>query len=65
MGFWKTLKLRVRFNTRLGAYVRARKAGLSEAEAREAVNREYPPTPDDIAFVDRLKAEDAARQAGR
>lgn len=50
MGWWQRFLLRMRLHARLGAFTRARKSGRSPAEARLDVDRQYPPTPEDIAF---------------
>jgi hypothetical protein len=55
MGFFKNLKLKHRFATRLGAYVRATEAGLTPEQARQHARELYPPTQEDIEYEERLR----------
>jgi hypothetical protein len=55
VGYFNDLRLFVRATKRLGAFVRAERAGLAKEQARAYSDRLYPPTADDIAFEKRLR----------
>ena len=52
------LILRLRAARRLGAFSRALRQGMSTEQARIYSDGVYPPTPDDIAFEQRLRAKE-------
>jgi hypothetical protein len=47
--------LKLRAARRLGAFNRARERGMSIEEARNYSDNLYPPTPDDIAYEQKLR----------
>jgi hypothetical protein len=54
MGFLMKLLLKMRFNKRLGAFVKARKQGMTTAEARAYANDLYPPTEEDLVYEEKI-----------
>jgi hypothetical protein len=48
MGFFKNLKLKNRFATRLGAALRARDKGVTIEQAWQHTNELYPPTQEQM-----------------
>lgn len=54
MGFINDVHLGMRAAKRLGAFKRALKQGMSSEQARNYSDQLYPPTPDDIAYEQRL-----------
>ena len=57
MGVLRDFWMRMRQAKRVGAFVRARKQGMSEAQARAYSDALYPPTPADIAFEAKCRLE--------
>ena len=49
--------LKLRAARRLGAFTRARERGMSIEEARNYSDNLYPPTPDDIAYEQKLRQD--------
>jgi hypothetical protein len=48
--FLTELRLKARQAKRVGAFVRAKKIGMSDADARAHSDGLYPPTAEDIAY---------------
>jgi hypothetical protein len=61
MGFFHDLKLKNRFATRLGAYIRAQEAGMTPEQARKYANELYPPTEEDLEYENRLRSKEELR----
>ena len=64
MGFFNDLKLKNRMAKRIGAFLRGRDRGMTADEAHAYANETYPPTPEDIEYEKRMRAEQARRHRG-
>lgn len=65
MGFFKNLKLKNRFATRLGAALRARDKGMTIEQAWQHANELYPPTQEQIEYEARLRVEAQEKSSAR
>jgi hypothetical protein len=61
MGFFKNLKLKNRFATRLGAALRARDKGMTIEQAWKYADELYPPTQEQMDYEARLRLEVQAK----
>jgi hypothetical protein len=58
VGLFGDAKLKLRMSKRVGAFVRARKQGMSAEEARAYSDNLYLPTEEDIAYEERVRQRD-------